>query len=51
MKQVRIASRQKHYSPKTEKSYIFWIHQYIVFHNKHHPEDIGKVDHLNKSVI
>jgi integron integrase len=40
--QVRITCRQKHYSPKTEKSYVFWIRQFILFHNKRHPNVIGQ---------
>ncbi len=40
--QVKIACRQKHYSPKTEKSYVFWIRQYILFNQKCHPKDMGQ---------
>ena len=39
LEQVRIACRQKHYSPKTEKSYVFWIRQFILFHNKRHQNE------------
>lgn len=41
LEQVRIACRQKHYSPKTEKSYVFWIRQFILFNDKRHPKDMG----------
>jgi integron integrase len=42
--QVRLACRQKHYSPKTEKSYVLWIRQYILFNNKRHPKDMGQAE-------
>ncbi len=35
--QVREAIRTKHYSYRTEQSYVDWIKRYILFHNKHHP--------------
>jgi len=34
--------RLKHYSIRTEQSYISWIKQYIFFHNKRHPLEMGK---------
>jgi site-specific recombinase XerD len=34
--------RVRHYSMKTEKSYTYWIKDYILFHNKKHPKDMGK---------
>lgn len=34
----------KHYSLHTEKSYISWIKQFILFHNKTHPENMGKFE-------
>jgi integron integrase len=39
--QVRDIIRVKHYSYKTEKSYISWIKRYILFHNKRHPREMG----------
>ena len=39
---VREKIRFKHYSYSTEKTYIHWIKQYIFFHNKKHPVDMGK---------
>lgn len=35
------AIRLKHYSYRTEQSYIQWIRRYILFHNKRHPHFIG----------
>ena len=42
MDQVREVLRFHHYAYNTEKSYISWILQYIRFHNKKHPRDMGK---------
>jgi integron integrase len=39
--QVRDAIRLKHYSYRTEQTYIQWIRRYILFHNKRHPKDMG----------
>ena len=39
--QVRDAIRLKHYSYKTEQTYVAWIRRYILFHNKRHPQEMG----------
>ncbi len=41
LEQVRDAIRTKHYSTRTEQTYIDWIRRYILFHNKRHPKDMG----------
>jgi integron integrase len=41
---VRDKIRFKHYSLSTERTYLFWIKQYIVFHDKKHPIDLQKAD-------
>lgn len=41
LEQVRDVIRLKHYSYKTEKSYINWIKRYILFHKKRHPREMG----------
>lgn len=52
--QVRQVIRVKHYSLRTEESYINWIKRFILFHNKRHPmemseEDVGLfITHLAK---
>ena len=33
--------RLKHFSLKTEKSYIHYIRDFILFHNKRHPKEMG----------
>src|SRR5688500_12674526 len=39
--QVREAIRTKHYSYRTEQTYIEWIKRFILFHKKRHPKDMG----------
>ena len=39
--QVRSEMRAKHYSLKTEKTYLSWIKQYIFYNSKRHPKDMG----------
>jgi integron integrase len=39
--QVRDVLRIKHYSYRTEQTYIDWIKRYIIFHKKRHPKDMG----------
>lgn len=38
---VRSALRARHYSRRTEKSYVHWIRRFILFHGKRHPADLG----------
>jgi len=42
MDRLRTMIRLKHYSLKTEKSYCYWVRQYIFFHNKKHPKDMAE---------
>ena len=44
LEEVRDKIRLKHYSLKTERSYIGWIKRYIFFHNKRHPVQMGKTE-------
>ena len=39
--QVSDAIRVKHYSHRTEQTYVEWIRRYILFHKKRHPEEMG----------
>jgi integron integrase len=41
---VRQALRTKHYSLRTEEAYLRWIKRFILFHNKRHPRDMGRVE-------
>jgi hypothetical protein len=37
--QVRDAIQVKHYSIRTEQTYVDWIKRYILFHNRRHPRE------------
>lgn len=39
---VRQAIRTRHYSPRTEQAYLYWIKQYVVFHGLRHPATMGR---------
>jgi len=41
LEQVREAIRLKHYSLRTEKTYLDWIRRFILFHGKRHPQSMG----------
>jgi integron integrase len=40
--QVRDAIRSRHYSPRTEKAYVFWIRRFIVFSGRRHPDTMAE---------
>ncbi|MBE9016273.1 integron integrase [Chroococcidiopsidales cyanobacterium LEGE 13417] len=44
LEQVQDAIRLKHYSYQTEKTYIYWVKRYILFHNKRHPKEMGSAE-------
>jgi integron integrase len=39
--QMSDAIRIKHYSYRTEESYLDWVRRFILFHKKRHPNDMG----------
>ena len=40
---MRRAPRLRHYSVRTEKTYLDWIKRYILFHDdKRHPSEMGE---------
>jgi integron integrase len=41
---VREAIRARHYSRRTEKTYVAWIRRYILFHGKRHPAEMGATE-------
>ena len=41
LEQVRTALRTRHYSLRTEETYLSWIKRFILFHGKRHPRDMG----------
>jgi len=44
MAMVRGEIRLRGYSIRTEKSYLFWIKQFILFHQKRHPNEMGAAE-------
>ncbi len=42
LEQVRAAVRLRHYSLRTEQTYIHWIVRFIRFHDCRHPKDMGE---------
>ena len=38
---IREQLRLKHYSYRTEETYLHWIKRYILFHKKRHPNEMG----------
>ncbi len=39
--QMRERIRVKHYSIRTEETYLHWVKRYILFHKKRHPAEMG----------
>lgn len=39
--QVRQTIRMRHYSRRTESTYVHWIRRFILFHRKRHPRSMG----------
>ncbi len=42
--QVRAKIRFKHYSLSTENTYVSWIKQFILYHGKRHPTEMGAAE-------
>lgn len=42
MDEVRAAIRTRHYSIRSEQSYLDWIKRFILFHRKRHPREMGE---------
>jgi len=40
--QVRMAIRARHYSWRTERSYVAWVRRFILFNSKRHPAVMGE---------
>lgn len=39
--QVRDAIRRRHYSRRTEETYVQWIRRFIFFSGRWHPKNLG----------
>ena len=42
LEKMRMEIRLRHYSLRTEQSYIHWVRRFILFHNKRHPAEMGE---------
>jgi integron integrase len=42
--QVRDVIRRKHFSIRTEQTYVDWIRRFILFHNKRHPREMAEAE-------
>ncbi len=42
--QLRARIRLKHYSIRTEQTYVDWVRRFIFFHGKRHPAQMGKIE-------
>lgn len=42
--QLRHAIRVRHYSLRTEESYVQWCRRFVLFHGKRHPADMGAAE-------
>ncbi len=47
--QFRDQIRLKQCSPRTEKTYVHWVREYILFHNKRHPREM-RVPEINQFI-
>jgi hypothetical protein len=41
LEQMRAVLRARHYSLRTEGTYLGWVKRFILFHGKRHPRDMG----------
>jgi site-specific recombinase XerD len=39
--QLRMLLRTMHYSRSTEQRYVDWVRRFMLFHDKHHPHELG----------
>ena len=48
--QYRDAIQTKQYSPRTGETYIQWVREYIIHHNKRHPAEMG-AEEINQFIV
>lgn len=41
---VRETIRYKHYSIRTERSYVEWVRRFVLFHGRRHPREMGAAE-------
>jgi integron integrase len=39
---LRAVVRARHYSPRTEESYVGWVKRFVEFHGRRHPREMGE---------
>jgi hypothetical protein len=39
-----VAGQCKHYAYSTEKTYVYWVKRFVLYHNKRHPLEMGKTE-------
>jgi site-specific recombinase XerD len=44
LSEVRRMVRVRHYSPRTEESYVGWVRRYVRFHGMRHPAELGALE-------
>jgi integron integrase len=42
--QLREQARYLHYSPRTEKAYVYWVRWFVRWHDLRHPRDMGAAE-------
>jgi integron integrase len=42
--QYREAIQTKQYSPRTSETYVQWVKEYILYHNKRHPKEMAETE-------
>jgi len=42
--QVRLAMRVRHYSLRTEATYVGWVRRFVLFSRKRHPRELGEAE-------
>ena len=40
---LREAIRVRHYRRRTEKAFVEWVRRFVLFHDKRHPHEMGRV--------
>lgn len=41
---MSIVCRRRHFSASTEQAYRYWSRQFILFHGKRHPKELGPAE-------
>ena len=44
LERIKLACMRRHYSPRTVRTYQYWNRQFILFHQKRHPQEMGKTE-------